>query len=131
MMFQKSDKDKLEDEVQRLAKVMGMFLWEIKIEWRPTLEGGDALALAFPTDNMASGIIQFSEELLAEPWRKQQEIVLHELLHFVHKDVTESLYGSVRALDIPENEKKQLWESFHHRVERFVDHMSRVLRPLI
>jgi len=49
----------------------------------------------------------------------------------VHKDMTESLNTSITGLDIPDGQRRLVWESFRHREERFVDHMSRVLQPLI
>jgi hypothetical protein len=127
-LFQ-SDKEKFEDEVTRLARVMGLFLWTIKIQWEEDL--GDSWGEASPTDGAQSGIITFENSLLKEPWRTQQTIVLHELLHLVHHDLTESLYSSIQKLDIAQTQKDLLWGSFRSRAERFVDQLSRVLQPLI
>ncbi len=120
-------KRKLEAELHRLQRVMGLQLWDLQVEY-DDLEGLHANVQ--PGRYTAEANMLFDNGLLDEPWRTQQRVLLHELLHLAHQDVMDHVEVMYDLIESDET-REALRAGFLPHEERFIDHLSRVLLPLI
>lgn len=109
--------------------ILGLDHWRIVIELRDDMD--NLRGQSKRDGNYPSGLIHISSTAHEGEWARlddYEELVVHELLHFVGRDPRQAMRDATFLLDKPT--RKIMWRRFEDANETFVETMARVLVAL-
>lgn len=114
----------LAEYVRWMADRLWLKDWTFKLNREPLPSSSDAYAKVTPTEGRKLATIDFCRDFLDHDRDTIKMVVVHELIHCAHRDMTDVIRCSGNEHILGAQAWDILWETFRIATEVFVDSMA-------
>lgn len=112
-----------------LAEDLRLWGWNIGLSEEPC-DGDEATGMVLPTERRKVATVRVAERFAAGTLDEKRHTILHELLHLVHRDLTDSIRLPLVG-QLGNSAYEILWTSFETQLELWTDGMADVMLPML